>query len=432
MVNSIAGKGKSGRLLCRGRVKNMADRIMRKIKTESCSAFFPVILTVLFSLALPLSISAESKAEFDLELYDTIYRMDDDFYMAGYGTAGLTFKSLDNRNVKGFIEIDFEPDTPAGDYSYTEPALELKKAYIKARMLDHRLTVGKTRTTWGEGTVFNSGDVLFGSLNPYVDLTEEEKRTETAWMTLTDTPFGSFSFVELVYMPPQREINDENIKTSVPGGRIEKSSIGGRIYTRAAGTKIEAGYIYKGQKRTESDPSIRTHRPYISFQGNIGPDWSLSSSAAIPAVANPDTGIIKKSFTCSFSLFHIINLDHDSSLNLRLETLILPWHNWEEKTDLFSDAENSTDIIEVYGIFVYPQIVYNISPGLNLSLQSVVSPIDISAMTTIGFFWNLYQNFEILNYLTFNAGEESDIFAWESSREDISGIAVTTGFRYRF
>ena len=249
-------------------------------------------------------------------------------------------------------------------------------------------------------------------------------------MTLTNTPFGSFSFVELVYMPPQTEINDENIKTALPGGRIENSTIGGRIYTRAAGTKLEAGYIFKGQKRTESDLSIRTHRPYISLQGNIGPDWSLSSSAAIPAAAEPDTGIIKRSFTCSFSLFQIINIDHDSSLNLRLETLILPWHNWKEKTDLFDNIE-SADLIEVYGIFVYPQIVYNISPGLNISLQSVVSPVDISAMTTLGFFWNLYQDFEILNYLTFNAGEDTDIFPWESSR-NIIGSAFTTGIRYRF
>ena len=410
----------------------MVKMLIKKENTVTIKAVITALLIVIFSVSFSDNIYADSKAEFDLELYNSIYRMEDNFYMAGYGTAGLTFKSIGNRNVKGYIEIDFDPDNPAGDYSYEKPVLELKKAYIKARMLDHRLTVGKTRTTWGEGTVFNSGDVLFGSLNPYVDLTEEEKRTETAWMTLTNTPFGSFSFVELIYMPPQTEIDEENIKTVMPGGRIEKSSIGGRIYTRAAGTKIEAGYIYKGQKRTESDPSIKTHRPYISFQGNIGPDWSLSSSAAIPAVADPDTDIIKKSFTCSFSLFQIINIDHNSSLDLRLETLILPWHNWEEKTDLFKDAEDNTDIIEVYGIFIYPQIIYNISPGLNISLQSVVSPVDISAMTTLGFFWNIYQDFEILNYLTFNTGEDTDIFPWESSSRDISGIALTTGFRYRF
>ena len=404
----------------------------RNIKTGNTAGKTAAFMFILITAAsLSHNIYAESKAEFDLELYNTIYRMDDNYYIAGQGTAGLTFKSVKNRNVKGYMEIDFDPDTPAGDYSYTQPVMELKKAYIKARMIDHRLTVGKTRTTWGEGTVFNSGDVLFGSLNPYVDLTEEEKRTETAWMALTNTPFGSFSFVELVYMPPQTEINDSSIKTSMPGGRIEKSSMGGRIYTRAAGTKFEAGYIYKGQKRTESDPDIETHRPYISLQGNIGPDWSLSSSAAIPASSDPDTDIIKRSFTCSFSLFQIINIDHDSSLNLRLETLLLPWHNWKEKTELFDNMENN-DFIEVYGIFIYPQIVYNISPGLNISLQSVVSPVDISAMTTLGFFWNLYQDFEILNYLTFNAGEDTDIFPWESSWGDISGIAFTTGFRYRF
>ncbi len=390
---------------------------------------FNLSLSAAFLLFPVYSASAESKAEFDLELYNTIYRMGKDYYMSGHGNAGLTFKSQKDRNVKGYIEIDFNPDDPTGEESYTQPLLELKKAYIKARMLDHRITTGKTRATWGEGTVFNSGDVLFGSLNPYVDLTKEEKRSETAWMTVTNTPLGSFSFLELIYMPPQTEI-DSGVKTSVPGGRIEKSTMGGRLYTRIGGTKIETGYIYKGQKRTETDPDIKTHRPYISLQGNIGPDWSFSSSAAIPAEINPDPEIIKRSLSCSLSIFQIVNVDHDSSLNLRMETLLLPWHNWKEKSDLFENTEES-EILKAYGIFLYPQIVYNITPVMNISFQSVLSPIDISAMTTLGFFWNIYQDFEILNYLSFNAGEETDVFPWES-RRDIPGISLTAGFRYRF
>ena len=403
--------------------------VYKKENNKYAEKIYAGLIVLILITASTANLSAESKSEFDLEIYNTIYRMDNDFYMAGHGNAGLTFKSLKNRNVKGFIEIDFDPDTPTENSSYTKQPLELKKAYVKVRMIDHRITAGKTRSTWGEGTVFNSGDVLFGSLNPYVDLTADEKRTETAWMTVTNSPFGSFSFVELIYMPPQTELNDENITTTVPGGRIEKSTVGGRIYTRIGGTKVEAGYVYKGQKRTLSDPSLKMHRPYISLQGNIGPDWSFSSSAAIPAEHNPDPDIIKAGFTCSMSLFQIINIDHDSSLNLRLETLVLPWHNWEEKTDLFADSADD-EILKAYGIFVYPQIVYNISPGLNISLQSVISPVDISAMTTLGFFWNLYQDFEILNYFTVNAGEETDIFAWNST--DRQNMAMTTGFRYRF
>jgi len=292
------------------------------------------------------------------------------------------------------------------------------------RMIDHRLTVGKTRTTWGEGVVFNSGDVIFGSLNPYVDLTKEEKRSETSWMTVTNTPLGSFSFVELLFVPPQTKTTEDGFKSSYPGGRADKSSAGGRIFTRMAGTKIEAGYLYKGEKRTDSDPDTATHRPYISFQGNIGPDWSLSSSAAIPAELHPDMDFIKKSFSVSFSLFQIFNVDHDSSVNIRLEGLLLPWHNWEEKS---LDSEE----METYGIFLYPEIAYNISPGLSLSLQSIISPIDLSAMTTLGFFWNIYQDLEILNYLTVNGGEQYDIFPWDGSR-DIVNASFTSGFRYRF
>ena len=167
------------------------------------------LLLIAIITASAVCLPAEAKPEFDLELYNSLYRLDNDVYMAGYGNAGITYKSLKNRNVKGNIEIDFDPGDVTGDESYKKPLFELKKAYIKVNMLDHRLTVGKTRTTWGEGNVFNSGDVIFGSLNPYVDLTEEEKRSETSWMTVTNTPFGSFSFVELVYVPPQTEITED-------------------------------------------------------------------------------------------------------------------------------------------------------------------------------------------------------------------------------
>ncbi len=384
---------------------------------------FPAVLA-LSILSLPLE--AESSSSYDLELYNSIYSSKDELYVSGYGTAGMNFSSEKNRNVKGIIELDFYPDDSAAAPDTPRPLFELKKAFIKVRMLDNKITLGKTRTTWGEGSVFNSGDVLFGSMTPYVDLMSEEKRDETSWMTAVTTPLGPYSFFETVFIPPQTQYTEDGITSQYPGGKIKNSSAGGRLYTRIGSTKFETGYLYKGEKRTESDPEGSYHRPYISFQGNIGPDWSLSSSAAVPVENNPDTDIIKKTFSLSFSLFHLQNIDHDSSLTLRLEGIVLPYQFWKEKERILEEYES-------YALLLYPEIVFNINPDFSFSLQSVISPVDISASFTLGSFWNIYQNFDLINFFTVNGGDSNDLFTWkDGSDRGINSFSITSGGRYRF
>ncbi len=384
---------------------------MVTIPQPSKQAVHSLLIAFLLIIYSPL-LFGENAGSFELELYNNLVRdSSGSWYYSPYGNAGFNIDSVNNRNVKGGIEINFVPyDTE--DRETNASALELEKAYIKIRFADTRLTVGKTRVTWGEGTVFNAGDILFGSTGPEVDMLSEEKRDETAWLTLSTFPLGHYSFFETIVMPASYNVS------SAAGGKVEDACAGARLYVSTHSFKFETGYLYKGEKKTESDPDVKTHRPYIGIQGNMGPDFSVTASAAIPAEESPSSDFIRKSLALSLSLFNVHNTGNESKLSLRLEGMIRPFQYWEEKEFEFG-------IMESYGIYLYPEIIWSPFSYNQLSLQAIVSPIDLSAVITAGSSINLYQGLYFLNYITFNAGDSSDIFQ--------SGyFSLATGAKYRF
>ncbi|MBI9100914.1 MAG: hypothetical protein JEY99_00755 [Spirochaetales bacterium] len=339
------------------------------------------------------------------------------------GSAGMAFKSSGNRNVKAEVSFDFNfPEQEYGGASI--PIITLDRAYVKARFPVLRLTAGKTRLGWGDGFVFNSGDVIFGSTSPYVDLTASEIRTETDWMTAINIPFGRFSFLEGLIMTPEADADAGKYF-----GEIQDLSAGGRIYTKVGGIKVEAGYMFRGN----SDSPL--HRPYLALQGNLVIDWYLSGSVALPASLNASQEEIedglKDSFNISGGLFHIQELNRVSSMTFRIESLVMPFMAWEESSPA------TTAEIPTYGLLLYPEILYLPSDTLSLSLRSVVSPIDISAQITAGGSWNIFQGFSILGYATINAGEKSDTFAidrsngvWRAGTDIVDGYAFSLGVSY--
>ncbi|MDC7240747.1 MAG: hypothetical protein PQJ50_10340, partial [Spirochaetales bacterium] len=291
----------------------------------------------------------------------------------------------------------------------------------------------KTRLAWGQGSVFNAGDILFGSLNPVLDLTQSELRSDTAWLTSVNVPLGNFSFVEAVILPPAFVMGeDKDGNTTVSAEGLDKTSIGGRFYFLAGGIKFEGGYLYKGQNTV--DEGVVGHRPYISLQGNIGPDWYLSSSLAIPTekqrADNPTLADWKESWIISLGLFHMQEINRNNTLNMRLETLFLPYQNWENQGTM--DA--------VYGFYLYPELSWVTGSGTYYSLQSVISPLDASAMITGGAGWNIFQGFYLIAYATFMVGDDTSTFAWDRSDvwdtdimgDTVNGMSFMAGIRYTF
>jgi hypothetical protein len=259
----------------------------------------------------------------------------------------------------------------------------LHKAYFKVRFPSVRLTAGKTRLSWGDGILFNAGDVLYGSNDTSVTLTQSELRNETGLLASLNYPLGFFSFAEAVVLPS-------------PDNTIEHMGGGARLYTTVQETKVEAGYL-------TSYESERLHKPYISLQGNIGPDWYLSSSLAIP-----QSGAIGEetldSWVITGGLFHIQYLENDKNVSLRMEFLTRPAGNWEAESQDDKDCP----------LLLYPEVVYTPSSSLSWSLRTIISPLDLSFNATLGVNWAVLEGFSLLGFLSAPVGEKGDLFSWNN------------------
>ncbi len=387
--------------------------------------FFTVLL--LLMAAVPL-LMAENIISVDMELYNTVMKTRNaslESYWA-YGIAGkaaISFKSTGNKNVRADLVTNIIfPD------SSSIPIIILQKAYIKAKFPNFRLNLGKTRLGWGDGFVFNSGDVIFGSTSPYVNLTGSEIRTDTTWLTSINYPLGRFSFIEGLVVAPE---------TNASGlGKIQNSGAGFRLYTKAGGIKIETGYYFDGADKTSYDITytnttetlniIALHRPYISLQGNIGPDWYINSSVAVPAYNSGIVeSIVKDTFSISMGLFHMMEVGYNNSLSFRLESVVLPYLNWKEDQGVAGS----------YAILVYPEIAFGIGSTVSLSLRSIVSPVDLSAQITSGLSWNVFEGFNLLAFTTVNAGDGNDTFSWDKSTwipgvDSIDGMSMMVGVSF--
>jgi len=373
------------------------------------------IFPLLLFLTAATFLMAENSISVDMELYNTVMRSRDSSFNQYWayvmtGKGAVSFKSTANKNVRANL---------AGDIIYPDssgiPGLILQKAYVKAKFPTFRLTLGKTRLGWGDGFVFNSGDVIFGSTSPYVNLTGSEIRTDTAWLTSVNYPLGRFSFIEGLVVAPDADASGM--------GKIQNSGAGLRLYTKAGDIKIETGYYFNGAM-TFSKKAL--HRPYLSLQGNIGPDWYVNTSLAIPASYDSNfKSVLKDTFNISFGLFHMTEAGYNNSISFRLEGVILPYLNWAE------DAGEAGS----YAMLFYPEVSLGLGSTVSLSLRSIVSPIDLSAQITSGLSWNVFEGFNLISYATVNAGDGDDTFSWGKTSWDpgvdvIDGISLMAGIKY--
>lgn len=298
----------------------------------------------------------------------------------------LTISSENSGNVRGEISL--------GTPSVAIPSVDdfIRKAYLRARFPSFRLTVGKTRLSWGDGMLFNAGDILYGSSSVSVSLTQAELRSETDWLASVNYPLGFFSFAEAVVLPSKT-------------GEAEDIGLGARFYTNVGETKVEGGYLTK-------EETGRVHKLYASLQGNVGPDWYLSSSVTIPQT-NPNASDIQDSWLISTGLFHVVYLPQDKNLSLRFELLARPFGNWKFESQ--SDA--------TCALLFYPEVVYSPTSSLSYSVRAIVSPLDLSILLTGGASWSVFEGFSLITNIAAPFGESGDVFNWNGS----SAAALTLG-----
>ena len=348
-----------------------------------------------------------------------IHEEDEEYSLASYGTGNLDLKSSGNPNVKGELEFDALISETV--------FLDVPRAYIKVRFPWFRLTAGKTRVSWGEGFLFNAGDVIFEGIHPLANLTSTELRIATDWMLVPYVPLGPFSFIEGILLPhpqlltvpmatddPMGPVLMETLPVPV-GLSVDKIDRGLRIVTKLLDIKLEGGVLYKG----DSD----TSHPYTSLKGNLfSVDWHFSNSVSLPD-GTVSVKEMRKSHILSLGLFRLINLPYAGSLSLRVEAGIKPSGEWEELKNGNSDGE-----LPDYGLYVFPEVSYSPLDNLSLQMRSIISPVDASALSIFGASWNTYQGFTVSGFISFMTGDEDDIFGWDREGD----FSLMTELKYVF
>jgi hypothetical protein len=211
-----------------------------------------------------------------------------------------------------------------------------------------------------------------------VDLFADTLRSETAWLGAVNVPVGTFSFLELVFLPYD-PLGLGSTSYPVSGG------VRGVFKLDAIRTTLELGYLGSGP--------YEEHRPYISLHGHLLVDWNLSASLAVP-VFDPQWGQWDDWLDVSAGIFHLVNLGPSRTLSFRLEAAVRPGEPWAE-------SPGTSD----YALFLFPELVFAPNDTLSLQLRSFVSPVDGSALIMTGADWNVYQGLSLFSYATVMAGE---------------------------
>ncbi len=384
-----------------------AIRVSRIVLTPPKSVIPIVLLLLVF---FPLiggtggagALYGESRITTKMELFDTVVWLgSNNWISAGTGSVSLSIDQTDNKNVKSQFRISAVPNPETGNID-----LSLTRAYVKFRFPKIRSVIGKAPFSWGEGLIFNAGDVIFGNTALSTNLMQTEFLDSDAWLTTLYYSFGSFSFMEAIVLPPEDILDSGTVENG-----LDKTIAGGRLVTKLGNTKLEAGYIYDGRNYA--------HKPYLTLQGNLYLDWHLSTSVAMPA-GEALTDSIKDSLVITAGVYSLISIGYDGILNYRLEALIKPYEKWEEYSAGSGEYES-------YGIYLYPELAYSFTTSMALILRSFISPVDMSASVIPGFSWNVFQGFNLLGFATFGIGEPSDTYAWEPESAGGSGFSLMLG-----
>ena len=385
----------------------------------------------------PMTAQAETVVSTELTLLANAERKesgDTGFYNLSNGKFSLSSKGLNE--VKGQLTVDVK---------VTDTVLiDIQKAWLKAQLANVRLTMGKTRLSWGEGYMYNAGDVIFGGKG--ADLSAEELRDNNAWLASVYLPVGDYSFIEALALPPDLPIlafqqyaqakasagenpllQAEFKKKSAPEiTGPEKTSAGGRVYTKLGGLKIETGYLWDGMEKL--------HKPYVSLQGHLLADLHASSSIDLDS-GTPFSADTKKSWRISSGALYQLPLSSSGessssgTLDFRFEAMVSPYGEWYTETlpiaqfnPLSGEGKTSP-----YALSLFPQISWK-SDTVFAYVRSVISPIDASAISSIGLHWAPLQGFKILSGFSVKSGNEGDVYTFNGAQ----GWKVLLGTRINF
>ncbi|HDQ15220.1 MAG TPA: hypothetical protein ENN41_10450, partial [Sediminispirochaeta sp.] len=134
-----------------------------------------ILIVVVFTSSIALG--AEIRLSMEAEFFNFLQSGADleDWKYFQSGSAGLAFRNMGSRNIRGELSVDLvESGGIAAPTGEAPAAIDLRRLYIRPAFGDVLVSLGKTRSTWGAGYLFNSGDVIFGSESTDVLLYSQE------------------------------------------------------------------------------------------------------------------------------------------------------------------------------------------------------------------------------------------------------------------
>ena len=364
----------------------------RSRATNGSAVLLALMVLALAQAAVPVRTAAEVAPSVTITASASVLRNSGETQALPAVEASLELDSVGNKNVKGYFQLDSFIGESIG--------IDIPQAYLKVRLPGFRLTLGKTRVSWGDGFVFNAGDVVFGSMDTISgDLSGSTLRSATAWLAAVYVPLGAFSFLEAVTLPygvpdPAEDTLTTSLLDLAVALPLHSLSGGIRGVLKLGRTTLETGYYATGRTPTE-------HRPYISLHGHLLVDWNLSAAMTIPQF-EADWQQWDEFVGISAGMFHLINLGLNRSLSFRLEAALRPGADWQE-------IPGGAD----YGLILFPEVAFSPTDTVSLQLRSLISPVDLSALNLFSVSWNIYQGLTIFSYLSLPVGDGDDQYRWD-------------------
>ncbi len=329
--------------------------------------------TVFLCAAAAPGAIAEPTTSIDLEIINAVAAQDDDSVATGLGTATVEFSDASNRVVRPRLQIEsafYEVDGRASAL-FTVPRAEVKWRLPLSESYTARFTAGRSRLSWGDGAVFNAGDVINGAEPNTLDLTASVLRDETVWLLSGYFPLGRYAFFEPLLLIPGLELTAGTDPAAVAPVGADKSGGGFRLQWKTGQVKSETGYVYRG--------SDESHAPYLSLQGNLYVDWYAAVSTRVTTGEIEEDGGVSateaKGGNATVGLYHIAQGPRGGSWSVRLEGIVragadpalFPEVTWGP-SDLFTTFLRSTIVLDGESSASAVGVNWTPATGLTLAL----------------------------------------------------------------
>ncbi len=366
-------------------------------------------MAVICALAAAVPAAAEVQTTVEISAAAGVTRSADAPAFFTTEEGRVVFQAVGARDVKALLEAD-AAITPGGNPDFS---IAVPRAYVKVRMPGFRLTVGKTRLSWGRGFLFDAGDVIFGAVPFSADLSAADPRDRTAWLISPYVALGDFSYLEAVFLPVMPSLPSPVPAAPLPLISVDSISGGARAVIGLPGFQAEAGYLYDGEEDE--------HKAYISLQGSLFFELYGAAGISIPqnAAAWED---FDQSLTFTCGMYRVFDLEDLGSLTVRAEAALTPVGRWTEAEGGLPPG------VQDYGALVFFETAYSPEDTLSFSVRSLFSPVDLSGAVFAGASWGIYQGFTVscTGFVMF--GDPDDMYGWDRDGD----IGITAGLKYAF